>query len=63
MKTRIKMHQFPGDVGVSVKVWMMEGRTKGPGVREWKKGYILIRERAVIRERTKAEVREALREQ
>ena len=66
MKTRIKMHQMPGDVSKQMKASMMEGTThryyptvsKSSG-KKWKKEIILSRERAVLKERTRKEIDES----
>ena len=64
MKTRIKMRQLPGDVPKQKKAAMMEGTTaryyptvsKRSG-RKWKKDVVLSRERAVLREQLKRDLK------
>jgi hypothetical protein len=64
MKTRIKMRQMPGDVSKQMKASMMEGTTARhyPAVnkqsgKKWKKELVLSRERAVLKERTRKEIK------
>jgi hypothetical protein len=56
MKTRIKTHQMPGDVGKDTKQAMLEGRHPNKkGSKNLKKA-LVSRERAVLKERTRKEV-------
>lgn len=57
MKTRIKTRQMPGDVSKRTKQEMLEGRHPDrKRSKNFKKNYVLSRERAVLKERTKKEV-------
>lgn len=59
MKTRIKTRQMPGDVSKSIKQAMLEGRHKDKKrAKNFKKNYVLSRERAVLKERTMKETKE-----
>lgn len=55
MKTRIKTHQFPGDLGKKTKQAMLEGKHPNKkGAKNLKKA-LASRERAVLKERTRKE--------
>lgn len=58
MNLRIKMGQLPGDVGVTVKAWMMEGthpdRKRAKSFRKMMR----MRERAVLNRRAAARIAE-----
>lgn len=57
MKTRIKTRQMPGDVSKKVKQAMLEGtHPDKKRAKNFKKNYVLSRERAVLKERTKKEI-------
>jgi len=59
MKTRIKMRQFPGDIAKKRKIALMEGTMDDADqwrAKSFKKG-VLMRERAVLRERARREIR------
>ncbi len=56
MKTRIKMHQQPGDISKQRKQAMLEGRDPRRKVAKSFKRELLKRERTVLRERTRKEI-------
>ncbi len=57
MKTRIKTRQMPGDVSKKVKQAMLEAcHPDKKRAKNFKKNYVLSRERAVLKERTKKEI-------
>ena len=56
MKTRMKMHQQPGDVGVQTKAAMLEGKHPEKKRSKSFKKMHLARERAVLVERTRKEI-------
>lgn len=57
MKTRIKTHQMPGDVSKQTKQAMLEGRHPSPKRSKTFKTMVHDRERAVLKERTQAELK------
>jgi len=58
MKPRIKMGQLPGDVGKGVKIAMMEGRHQDKSRSKSFKKEVRMKEKAVLKERTKKEIEE-----
>lgn len=52
MKTRIKMHQMPGDICKQEKIQMMEHDHESPKRSKAYRKMIQSREKAVLRERT-----------
>jgi len=54
MKTRIKHHQFPGDLPKRTKIEMRENPDQKDN--NWKKTTFLTRERAILKERTEQEI-------
>jgi len=57
MKTRVKMHQLPGDVHKSEKIAMMEGKHPEKKRSKSFKKMVRAKERAVLKRRTKKEIK------
>lgn len=62
MKPRIKMHQLPGDVWKGEKIAMLEGRHESRERSKSFKRLVRMREKAVLKERTRLEVARELEE-
>ena len=60
MKAKYKMHQQPGDYGVSTKAAMLEGKYPDKKQSKSFKKMHLARERAVLKERTLEEIENEL---
>jgi hypothetical protein len=54
------MHQQPGDISKGAKIAMMEGRDPRRKLSKSFKKDVLARERTVLRERTRSDVKTAL---
>ena len=59
MKPRIKTGQLPGDVGKRTKQAMLEGRHPDKKRSKTFKKVLRMKERAVLKERTKKEIKES----
>lgn len=63
MKTKIRKHDFPGDIPMSEKIEMIEGKfAENKKQTKIYKKMLLLREKAIIKENTRKEINEQLNE-